>query len=820
MTTPTIIDLIDIPRLQRMTDYFFSVVGIPIAVIDKNNTVHVSSGWQNVCKTFYSANKGLASRCPNFEAISGSRKYVRPAFDCLCSINEIRVPVRIDSEQNITICFGQFLYENEEPEVKDYEDAAVHFGISGEEYRSMILSLPKVSRVKVNDTVNYFTDLLDMLIDDGLSYQRQLQMMDAYIENEKKFRKLIEQSYNGIAITDEQGRITLWNHSMEEITGIPATEVLYEHTWEMQYKYSPQALKTPEYYDYLKNIVEEFLRTGTSPIANQLKELIFKRTDGVEKYIQWYSFSIKTDLGFIIVSLHYDITEQKKAEELLKASETRLNQLVDASFEAIVITTQGKIIDANNNFMELFGFSLQEVAGLSIVSLLAEPEKNKIDRFLTQPSDYEYETICQKKGGSIFPAEIRIKCSEYKGEIVLVWAIRNITERKLFELELKSSKEKAEESDRLKSAFLANMSHEIRTPMNGIIGFAELLKDPAISEDERKGYVDIINSSSQQLLSIINDIIDISRIEAGQVKIAKIKTDLNQLIREIHAFFTPVAQLGELRLKFQTGLPDSGAVIRADSTKLHQIISNLVANALKFTPQGYVEFGYELKNDYLEFFVKDTGIGIKPESQKIIFERFRQAEPHIPGKKPVGTGLGLSICKAYVELMGGNIWLNSQTGYGTQFYFTIPYEKASFENHLTPAPDLATDLSVIKDLTILIAEDESMNFLFLKEILSLPNVEIIHAGNGEEAVEIIKSNPSVSLVLTDLKMPILDGYEATRIIKKLRPNLPVIAQTSYAMIGDREKALEAGCDEYIAKPISRDELYSLIRKVLKTEVSF
>lgn len=380
--------------------------------------------------------------------------------------------------------------------------------------------------------------------------------------------------------------------------------------------------------------------------------------------------------------------------------------------------------------------------------------------------------------------------------------------------ELQKAKEKAEESDKLKSAFLANMSHEIRTPMNGIIGFSNMLIDDGLSEEKRSAYANIIIESSQQLLTIVNDILDISKIETGQVKINIEDFNVNDTIIEMFSFYKPKATEKGILLLPEKGLNDNHSIVSTDKAKLNQVLNNLLSNALKFTHQGHIKFGYIVINNTLEFYVKDTGIGIPKEFHDKIFERFRQAESNLT-RQYGGTGLGLSISKNLVELLDGQIWFESTEGKGSTFYFSIPFKPAQ-SAYESSKQDNEQDEGKGKS-TILIAEDEEINYLFLEEILSELELKIIHAKNGLEAVDLCKTNPDIELVLMDIKMPEMNGLEATRLIKEMNQDLPIIAQTAYAMETDKEKAFEIGCNGYLSKPINKNELLKLIRGLIKIQ---
>ncbi len=389
---------------------------------------------------------------------------------------------------------------------------------------------------------------------------------------------------------------------------------------------------------------------------------------------------------------------------------------------------------------------------------------------------------------------------------------RDITKRKQDESELIKAKEKAEESDRLKSAFLTNMSHEIRTPMNGILGFAELLKEPNLSSDDLHDYIRTIQISGARMLNTINSIVDISKIESGLIGTDIKETNLNDKIEFTYKFFKPEIEIKGLLLSFKNGLPTNEAIIKTDNEKVYGILTNLVRNAIKFTFDGSVEFGYEKKGEYLEFFVKDTGIGIPNNQQEIIFERFRQgSESHNRGYE--GSGLGLSISKSYVEMLGGRIWVESEEGLGSTFYFTIPYNAVAEEKTRTENIVLAEYKEVqLQNLKILIVEDDEISYSLLSLTLQKISKEVLHAITGVEAVEACRNNPDLDLVLMDIRMPRMNGLEATEQIRQFNKDVIIIAQTAYAFTGDSEKAKEAGCNDYISKPINQTLLHELIKK--------
>ena len=381
-------------------------------------------------------------------------------------------------------------------------------------------------------------------------------------------------------------------------------------------------------------------------------------------------------------------------------------------------------------------------------------------------------------------------------------------------IELVEAKNKAEQSDKLKSAFLASMSHEIRTPMNAIIGFSQILED-AEDDEERTECIELIKSNGNHLLALIDDIMDISKIEAGVFELHESEFSLNELMNEIYK----VLEINEnvkskgLKIFVKNALSGSDSIIVADQKRLKQILINLAGNAAKFTDKGFIEMGYRLHINELYFYVKDTGRGIELDKQAFIFERFMQViENHEPEHE--GSGLGLAISKSLIKLFNGDLWVESEIGKGSIFYFNLPFIKGSASTLTFEKTNSEIMEYNWKNKVIVIAEDVATNYLLVKKSLRKTEVELIWAKNGQEAVDECKNN-AVDLVLMDIRMPIMNGLEATRQIKQLFPDLPIIAQTAYAMDGDRERSLQAGCDDYIAKPINLKEFIELIAKFIE-----
>jgi len=382
-----------------------------------------------------------------------------------------------------------------------------------------------------------------------------------------------------------------------------------------------------------------------------------------------------------------------------------------------------------------------------------------------------------------------------------------LNERKLIDKNLHQAKAKAEESDRLKTAFLANLSHEIRTPMNGIIGFSDLLLQEFPDNDSRKDHLEIIHKSSVQLLNIIEDIINMSKIETGNLTVNSTSFLVSDLMKDMKNLHEPM--LDSKNIDFVLDIPEKSKNLRikSDESKLKQVLQNLLSNAAKYTQEGKIHFGFERKGEYVEFFVEDTGKGVPESEHKKIFERFVQGEGKMYTPNS-GTGLGLAIAKAYVELLGGSIQVESHNGKGSCFYFSVLPEEISGKTE-KKEKEYKEAVHQLKGQTILVAEDITDNYYFIKELLKRYGITCRHAKDGQEAVDFIKKE-SFDAVLMDLKMPVLNGYESFEEIRKIQKDLPIIALTAYAEDNDKQRVMEAGFDDYLAKPVSRKALIRVL----------
>ncbi|RLD80253.1 MAG: hypothetical protein DRJ10_07665 [Bacteroidetes bacterium] len=537
---------------------------------------------------------------------------------------------------------------------------------------------------------------------------------------------------------------------------------------------------------------------------------------GASDYINKSNLSVQ-----ILEKTLRHVKQKILSEQKIKKTESKLSYILEQTYIGLAtLDSEDNIIDANGPYLKMVGFSsVENIIGRPMLDWSANSCKKDINDAWIQCRNEgfisDFEIIFDKPNGDRTYVLINALL-EKEDDIEKIFAVcRDITDRKLYEHELKQAKIKAEEADKLKSAFLANMSHEIRTPMNAIVGFADLLARPDLSDSEKKQYIGIIKGSSNNLLNLINDIIDLSKIEVEKISIKKTEFEVREVMLDLLSKYSS-QKPSCIDLVYDQQEKDYDIRIFTDPFRFKQIMDNLLNNALKFTNSGFISFGFSIKNDQkIEFYVKDTGIGISKDKQGIIFERFRKVEDN-NAKLYRGTGLGLTISKSLTELLDGKIWVESELKKGSNFKFAIPYNKKQFT--ITTSDSVLTNID-IKELSwknqkILIVEDEDLNFLFLEKLLNTTGLEIIRASTGIEAIEKVRKHKAIDLILMDIKLPEMDGLTATREIKKIDSKIPVIAQTAYAMKGDKEEILQAGCIDYIAKPIKVDNLLAILKHYL------
>lgn len=512
-----------------------------------------------------------------------------------------------------------------------------------------------------------------------------------------------------------------------------------------------------------------------------------------------------------------NITERKLAENALRQREAELNYAQEighlGSWHYDLTTNEYK---HSKNLSKLLGIAPEaEDNGFRIFINRIHPEdKHLIDQYIQEiketKRELSYELRYVLDNGEIIWLQNNIRPTFTEGKLTDLHGVMiDITEKKNNELALIREKEKAEASDKLKSSFINNISHEIRTPLNGILGFTEVLTDPDLPAEDKKIYLTMLHNSSERLINTVTNFLDISLLTSGTQKVFKKEINLKDFMKSIIEKFKDSCTIKNLSLSLD--IPESGQDTRiiTDKDLLEKILWQLIDNAIKFTVGGSVTIGYKENDDELLFFVRDTGIGILEENQKQVFAYFMQ-ENTASTRGYEGSGLGLTIAKGLVELLRGKIWLNSEKGSGTTFYFYIPLEQ-KIRPPATRSPVDASRSNGDKH-AVLVAEDDEANFFYINLLLKGDAVEILHARNGVEAVEFLQSHPEIDMVLMDLKMPEMDGFEATMHIKAMRSDLPVIAISAHTSGEDQHKARQAGCDEFITKPIKKELLLKNLEK--------
>jgi PAS domain S-box-containing protein len=681
---------------------------------------------------------------------------------------------------------------------------------SGNYLYSEILSSPQIDDEKIIGILGIGRDITDRkLVEEALERERTL------------LRTLVDLLPAFIYVKDRESRFLVANDACATFMKASSSQELIGKTDRDFYQpedasvFRSDELKVLDGFELINK--EEQSTTNNGSLRTRLTSKVpLRDNDGMIT-------------GLIGTSI--DITDAKRIEESLLISEENFRVLFNENPFPTVLSEipSGKIAFANKKLSELMGRDPKDILGKTA---------NELD-LLTNPDDLEKLTSLIANQGFVdnievdkyFPNGLKgtdlifMRLLTINGKQYCLTVIQDITERKHAEEAVIKAREKAEESDRLKSSFLANMSHEIRTPMNGILGFAELLKNKLLTGEEQNRYISIIEKSGSRMLNILNDLIDISKIESGQMNVTLSGCNINDQTELIYNFFRPEVEGKGIHLSLKNSLPPDEAVVRTDRKKIEAVLTNLIKNAIKFTEKGSIEFGYVLKSGSepaeLEFFVKDSGVGVSQQLKEIIFERFRQGSESL-ARNYEGAGLGLSISKSFIEMIGGKIWVdnnsdNNSNDTGATFYFTIPYKKETMEtSQIAHAISPGKEESPIKSLNILIAEDDEASEILMSRAFRTIGKKILKVRTGVAAVQACRSNNEIDLIMMDIKMPEMDGYEATRQIRQFDKEVIIIAQTAYAQMGDSEKAIEAGCNDYISKPINRDELITIIEKYFKS----
>lgn len=663
------------------------------------------------------------------------------------------------------------------------------------------------------------------------------------------YEQILETTHDGIWVSNQDDVIIYANSGIEKISGVSKDLLVGANVL----------------LDFSEETISEFLKyyLAAKNLKNPIQYEASVVTPAKRKSVQagWLIPILKEGKYNGIICSIQDITEKKEAEKALIEHELKLQEIVD-NLNGIVYRCKNDndwtMIYISPGVHVLTGYTPEEILENKTISYneIIHPDDREMVSHIVLDSvnrnqKYKLEyRIISKTGNEKWVYEQGIGIRNEEGILThLEGYIFDISERKGMELEiieknkeiaaqneeyqsineelqstvdqiqnfnneLNAAKEKAEESDRLKSAFLANMSHEIRTPMNSIIGFSTLMTEKHVHWTKRERYSNLVLSAGEYLLRVIDDIVDIAKIESNQLRIEISEQNLFSLLGETYSFHLQshlLKQKSNIKLVLNKEILPENLVFDTDPVRLKQVLNNLISNAIKNTHEGFVEFGVSLidfENHQIVFFVKDTGIGIPEESRSVIFERFMQLRGM---ELSSGTGLGLSITKGIINLLHGDIWLESEVGKGSAFFVSLPYQHKTIRTSDFSEQKRSFHIPDLRGKLLYIAEDHSPSFLFLKEVLEITNARIKHAKNGRELVELVNQEVP-DLVLADINMPIMSGFDAVREIRKLNYTFPIIAQTAYALIEEKNNCMKAGCTAYISKPIDANLLFEIINQ--------
>jgi len=679
-------------------------------------------------------------------------------------------------------------------------------------YGSLIITLHENIDLSADELeiFNSIFDKISLSLRNSYLNNKRRSAESEVLEGAKKFETIINCSHEAITIINDDYKFEYVN---------PAAEKLFETPKEKMVGYNFQNYLAEE---NMQMVTERYKLRQQGVDVPEKYEVIIMSSEGRKKICNMNSQIITIDGKIKTVNLLSDITEKKYAIEKLKKSEEKYRRFFDLDLTGDYISTvDGRIIDCNTAFIKLMGFkNKEEVLSFSVDGFYSDNSGriNIIERLKKEKFIENIENIYKTADGNkIDVLENMVALFDDKGELLSIQGyLFDITLLRKNEKKLNKALLKAQESDNLKAAFLANMSHEIRTPMNHILGFTHVLKDDELDTETKNSLLETIEKSGNQLVSLMHDIIEFSKIDSNQFNLDIRRFDLHKLLNSIfvESHFNEKIDNENLCIFCKNDI-DKQFFIESDEVQLREVLSNLISNAIKFTDFGEINFGYILHDENIEFFVEDSGIGIRKQYFKTIFDRFRKLE-QISLQHSGGTGLGLALSKAIVEHLGGKIFVESEFGKGSKFTFIIPIKtnSQSISNDILINENGQKIYKSMKKIKILIAEDDTSNFQLLQILLKPFEAEIFRACDGAEAIEIAKKNNELDLILMDLKMPHVDGFVASQQIKTFRPELPIIAQTAYALSGDREKALKAGCDFYISKPINHIKLKEVIKLAL------
>mgnify|MGYP001028433339 CR=1 FL=1 len=693
-------------------------------------------------------------------------------------------PVRVIIGSNLNDCFPP---DEAKELIKLHRECILNNEIVVHEYNMTINGEQRHFEARLSPVDD--TKLISLVRD--FTSEKKLRM--AHKEEVTFSRFLFENALDGLILFNDEYQIIDANTTFTKMIGYKIGELNQLHAWDID------AISTKD------QIREKF---NAPHEVNETFETVHVRKDGSTYHVEISAKSMSWKGDRHILCSCRDITTKILTSKLIKESEEKYRSITRQLTEMLFLhDEEGQLLEVNKTAATESGYSEEELKRMNVFDIHI-PKENLVGKEtlidlwknFAVGERHTFEVRHRRKDGSIIPVEIKTGKISIGNKHYILALGQNITERK-------KTENKLIESDRLKSAFINNISHEIRTPLNTILGFGQLMADDELTREQRQKHVKLVQQSSNRLMQTITDIMDISMVSAGSIENNPKEITLMSFLENWVNKTKQLCQTKNIVVKLDTPNTHNDAKIYCDNELLDKVFGHLISNAVKFTNEGRITLGYSIIDNGIAFFIKDTGKGIDTEKQKLIFEAFNQADPSVT-RGHEGIGLGLSIANAVTGFMNGKMWLESEVGKGSAFHFSLPCEVKSTQIQEIKPPEIKQES--LANALVLIAEDDELNYYYLSAVLDAENVSSLHAKNGAEAVDLCKRYPEITMVLMDIKMPVMNGLEATKEIKKLSPDLPVIAITAHAQTGDEQRILDAGCNAYAPKPVSKDTLLKLI----------